>query len=281
MKMMRAPSTDFLGPAILGLLLAVALFGGSIAWAYFTEISGAVMAQGTVDIQGKPKTIQHADGGIVNAIHISAGDTVRKGDILIELDSTTIAANLAIYRGRLRDALIRRSRLLAELDDKPGFAPPREVEIKRFLLTDIESSMEQQSTLMRVRRQTRDGEIAQFNEKIEQLRNQIEGTEGLRQEKYRQIDVYELERGSMQRLVEQNAIPKNQLLGIARAIADLRGQIAEQTAEIARLKNSISEAVIARAQVDKQMREKNMLELEEVQSTIDELQQQSLATDLQ
>lgn len=113
------------------------------------------------------------------------------------------------------------------------------------------------------------------------MRNQIEGTEGLRREKHRQIEVYEQERASLQRLVEQEAAPRNQLLGIDRATADLRGQIAEQAGEIARLENSISEAEIARAQVDKQMREKNTLELEEVEAKIDEMQQQILATDLQ
>ncbi|XEN33392.1 HlyD family secretion protein (plasmid) [Ensifer sp. WSM1721] len=277
----RAPSTNFRGPAILGLSLIAFLFGGSLAWAYFAEVSGAVIAQGTVDIQGKPKTIQHADGGIVKAIHISAGEVVRKDDVLIELDSTTIAANLAIYRGRLRDALVRRARLLAELDSRIDFAPPREIDIQRFQLTDIEPAMEQQRILMRVRRQTRDGEISQFDEKIAQLRNQIEGADGLRREKRRQIEVYEQEQASLQRLVEQEAIPRNQLLGIERATAELRGQIAEQGGEIARLENSISEAEIARAQVDKQMREKNTLELEEVEAKIDEMQQQILATDLQ
>lgn len=276
-----APSIDFRKPAIIGLALVAVLFGGSFAWAYFAKVSGAVIAQGTVDIQGKPKTIQHADGGIVQSIHISAGDTVRKGDILIELDSTTISANLAIYRARLRDALVRRSRLFAELDGKESFDAPLSSDIDLFKLTDIEPSMEQQRVLMRVRQQTRQGEVAQYDEKIEQFRNQIEGTEGLRAAKHRQIEVYGEEQRSIMQLIEQKVVAKNQLLTFERAMADLRGQIAEQGAEIARLRNSISEAEIARAQVQKQMRERNTTEIEEVEAKIDEMKQQILATDLQ
>lgn len=70
------------------------------------------------------------------------------------------AAALAIYRGRLRDALVRRARLLAEPDGKTAFPPPRWTDVDRFQLTDIEPTMEQQRILMRVRHQTRNGEIS-------------------------------------------------------------------------------------------------------------------------
>lgn len=270
-------SVDFRRPAIIGLSLVALLFGGSLAWAWVAQVSGAVIAQGTVDIQGKPKTIQHADGGIVQAIHISAGDVVSQGDVLIELDSTAIAANLTIYRARLRDALVRRSRLLAELDGRKDFEPPHSDDVTRFALGAIEPAMEQQRILLRVRAQTRDGEIGQFNEKIAQLRNQIEGTQGLKHEKENQIRVYSQEQASVAWLVDQNVVARNKLLSFERAIADLGGQIAE----IARLENSISEAEIAQAQVDKQLREKNTMELEEVEAKIDEMRQQTLATDLQ
>ena len=121
---MEQPITNFRRPATLGLALGIVLFGGSVAWSYYAEVSGAVIAQGTVSIQGKPKTIQHADGGIVKFIHVSAGDHVKKNDTLIELDGTTIDANLAIYRTRLREALVRRMRLLAELDGRASFGAP-------------------------------------------------------------------------------------------------------------------------------------------------------------
>jgi HlyD family secretion protein len=275
------PITNFRRPAALGLALGILLFGGSVAWAYFAEVSGAVIAQGTVSIQGKPKTIQHADGGIVKFIHVSAGDHVRKDDTLIELDGTTIAANLAIYRTRLREALVRRMRLLAELDGRTSFGVPADADIKTYALSDIQPSMEQQRILMRARAQTRDGEIAQFNDKIAQTKNQIAGTRGLREQKLLQIKVYEKEQDSVSQLIQRNIVAKNQLLTFERAVSDLRGQIAEQDAEEARLENAISETKAASAQVDKQLRERNITELEEVEAKIDEMKQQILATDLQ
>ena len=141
--------------------------------------------------------------------------------------------------------------------------------------------MEQQRILMRARAQTRDGEISQFNDKIAQTKNQIAGTRGLREQKLLQIKVYEKEQDLVTQLIQRNIVAKNQLLTFERAVSDLRGQIAEQDAEEARLENAISETKAASAQVDKQLRERNITELEEVEAKIDEMKQQISATDLQ
>lgn len=275
------PLTNFSNPALFGLGLILALFGGGVAWAYFAEISGAVIAQGTVNIQGKPKTIQHADGGTVKAIDVSAGDRVKKDDILLELDGTTIASNLAIYQRRLREALVRRSRLLAELDGSTKFVPPLDADVKVFLLSGIEASMEKQLILMRARALTKAGQIEQFDDKIAQIFNQITGAQSLREQKMRQMDVYDREKKSVSELIKRNIVAKNQILTFERATADLLGQVAEQDSEIARLQNSILETRSARAQVDKEFRERNITELEEVEASIDDLKQQIIATDLQ
>lgn len=275
------PLTNFRRPAVFGLSMLLVLFGGSVAWSYFAELAGAVIAQGTVAIQGKPKTIQHAEGGVVEVINVAAGDRVKKGDVLIELDDTNLVANLAIYRGRLRDSLVQRSRLLAELDEKTTFDPPTEDEIRDFGLVDIGSAMEQQRILMQARRQTRDGEIAQFDEKVEQLNNQIQGNRGLREETLNQVEIYRQEQAAISKLIEQQLAARNQLLVFDRSMSDLRGRIAEQEAEMARLENSIAEAKVARGQVDRQMRERSITELEEVEAKIDEMKQQITATALQ
>jgi HlyD family secretion protein len=275
------PSTNFRKPAIIGLSMIIILFGGGILWSYFAQISGAVIAQGAITIAGKPKTIQHADSGVVKFIYIEAGDRVKKGDILIELDSTTIAANLAIYRTRLRDAIVRKSRLLAELERKAGFEGPNLTDTDLFKLGDSQDAIKQQKILMEARLQTRDGEISQYDDKLLQIENQITGTKGLREQKLLQIGVYVKERSSINSLIQKNIVAKNQLLTFDRAMSDLKGQVAEQDSEIARLENSISETKSARAQVDKQLREKVITEIEDTESKIDEMKQQILATDLQ
>ena len=272
---------NFTRPARWGLAAVALLLGGSLIWASLAEVSGAIITQGKVGVRGEAKTIQHADGGIVKVIHISTGDAVKAGDVLIELDSATLMANLSIYRARLRDGLLRRARILSELDEAVDIELPSPQDVSNFRLQDIDKSAEQQRVLMRVRQQTRDGEIAQLDKKIVQMRSQIEGATRLLEEKRTEIQTYQQEQESVRRLIDQSAVAKNRLLTFDRAVADLRGQIASQEAEIGRLQASIAETEIARLQIGKEMREKNAAELEQTETSISELKQQIIATDLQ
>ena len=58
---------------LVGLGLFVLLFVSGGAWAYYATLAGAVVAQGQVAVLGKPKTIQHLDGGIVAQIDVEEG----------------------------------------------------------------------------------------------------------------------------------------------------------------------------------------------------------------
>ena len=99
--------TDSRLPVLFGLFVLQLLFVGGGIWLYVANLSGAVIAQGTVAVQGKPKTIQHLDGGIVAQINVADGDFVKQGETLIRLDQTLLNANLQIYRNRLREAVAR------------------------------------------------------------------------------------------------------------------------------------------------------------------------------
>jgi HlyD family secretion protein len=237
-----------------------------------------VVASGTVGVFGKPKTIQHLDGGIVENIRVEVGQRVAAGQELVELDDKTIIANLAIYQGRLRDLLVRKQRLLAELEDKTEFPAPNAGVLEKYRIDSVEAAMLQQRALLQARRQSRLGEIGQLEERIAQFNKQIDGVESLKKSKQQQIDVYRKEHAAIAKLVKQALAAKNQLLVYERSFADLGGQVAEHEAEIGRLRNSISEVEISKLQVDRNFREKVVAELDETEAKIDELMQQVDAT---
>lgn len=275
---MAAMRTTYRRPAIIGVLALAALFGGTGAWASRTEIAGAVIASGEVVVKGKPKLIQHLDGGVVEAINVEAGDRVEAGDVLIEIDDTTTAANLAIYRTRLRDALVRKRRLLAELEGETAIGEVDPAVVAEHGLGSLDAAREQQLALMRARAETQTGKLAQFDERIAQFGNQIEGVEGLMAERENQIAVYDEEIAVQDRLVKRKLSQRSQLMALQRERADLRGQMAENVAEIARLRNSISEARISKLQVAREFREAIMTEIEETDARIKEMAQQIDAT---
>ena len=83
------------------------------------EIDGAVVAPGTLIIEGKPKVVQHLDGGIVKEIHLTDGDHAKEGDLILKLDDVLLNANIEIYSNRLRTAVAKKARLMAEREEAP------------------------------------------------------------------------------------------------------------------------------------------------------------------
>lgn len=276
-----AMRVNFRRPAIIGLCLILLLIGAGMTWAALAKVSGAVIASGTIGVSGKPKTIQHLDGGIVERINVEQGQRVKKGQELVIVDDKTVLANLTIYRGRLRDLLVRKQRLLSELDDKTTIAAPDDALRTRYKLDPWDSAIEQQMSMLNARRSSKRGEAAQLDERIAQFKEQIAGVVSLQESKKAQLAVFTKERKSIEALVKQSFAAKNQLLVYDRNFADLNGQIAEQQSEIGRLRNSISEVEISKTQVERSFREKVITELDEIDAKIDELIQQIDATEQQ
>ncbi len=71
------------------------LIAGVGGWAGAASISGAVIASGTIVVEGKRKAIQHLDGGVIVRIHVQEGSNVTAGAPLVTLDSGDYRAEIA------------------------------------------------------------------------------------------------------------------------------------------------------------------------------------------
>jgi hemolysin D len=102
-------------------------------------------AQGKIVPNGRTKTIQAFETATVKAIHVTDGQSVKAGEVLIALDATTTQADLAHITGELMAAglqVARASAMLAALDGgkppvllrPPGVDAARLQEAQRLLL---------------------------------------------------------------------------------------------------------------------------------------------------
>lgn len=115
------------GARLLALTLCL-LFAAALAWSVFGRVDIVAVAPGRIIPDGRVKTVQPAEGGIVTAIHVREGDTVAAGKALLALDDAETRAD----RDRLhRDLMatridIARLAALAAGGDDPAaaFAPP-------------------------------------------------------------------------------------------------------------------------------------------------------------
>lgn len=91
-EIVETPAAPF-GTVVIWLttiLLALAL-----AWAYLGQIDIVAVGNGKVSNDGSVKVVQSASYGVVKRIIAQEGQRVHKGDVLVELDKTTVEKELA------------------------------------------------------------------------------------------------------------------------------------------------------------------------------------------
>jgi len=103
------------GPKWFGYAVALLFFGVFGGWAAYAPLSGAALANGVVNPDGRRKTVQHLEGGIIRSIHVREGERVAAGDVLVTLDTLRARARLEEVRERMVHLLATRARLEAEL----------------------------------------------------------------------------------------------------------------------------------------------------------------------
>ena len=242
------------GTILAGFVLIALLFVVGGSWAHFARLSSAVIAQGQVTVEGRTKTVQHPDGGVVAQILIGEGDRVERGDLLLLLDDTLLKAERGVHRGRLRESLARKARLEAERDDA-GAIPWGTLSPKPFGLSLDPRVRAGQQNLFEARRQTRLGRISMLTERVAQFENQIDGTEALNRSRQRQVVSLDTELEAVRALKEKGLVPASRVLELERRRETLVGQIAGHDAEVARVRNAIGEARIEMLQIDREFRQ--------------------------
>jgi hemolysin D len=156
----------------------IALFCAALVWAWFGRIDIVASAQGKIVSSSRTKIIQPFETGVVRAIHVSDGQSVKAGDVLIELDPTINAADSQHLLGDRVAAELDVARLTAALSDGPNpaatFNPPdgastAQVATQRqFLLHQIEEHRAKLASLERQKAQ-KEAELATVSASVKKL----------------------------------------------------------------------------------------------------------------
>jgi hemolysin D len=143
----------------------IALFSLALIWASFGTVDIVATAPGKIIPSGRTKVIQPFETGVVRAIHVRDGQSVKAGDILIELDPTMTEAERDHLRSDLISSELEVARLRAALSDGSDptneFHPPEGasaslIEMNRqYLLSQL---AEQQGKLSALDRQIKQKE---------------------------------------------------------------------------------------------------------------------------
>ena len=140
----------------------------AIVWSVFGKVDIVATASGRIVPAGKTKILQPADTGIVTAIHVSDGDHVKAGDILIELNANQVSADRDRFVRDLLQANLNLARLrglAATLPGTPGegkkpnlVEPPKDAKPEDLALTQA---------AMRAQAANENAKLADLDQQIE------------------------------------------------------------------------------------------------------------------
>jgi HlyD family type I secretion membrane fusion protein len=256
-------------PLLLGLACLLVLLGGFGAWAVGTELMGAVVASGRIEVAQNRQVVQHPDGGIVAEIRVKEGDSVAAGDLLVRLDAETLETELAVVEGQLLEVLARSARFEAEEADLDSLTfDPLLAESDNPVAADLMAGSER---LFRQRRETAERQDEQLARRAAQTADQIRGIEAQQEAMRTQLDLIARELQNQQRLFEQGLTQAGRVLELEREQASLQGRLGELVAAAAQAQGRITEIEIERLRLQSARREEASSRLRDLQFNAIEL----------
>jgi HlyD family secretion protein len=260
-----------------GVGVALALVGSVGGWASTTDISGAVIASGTVVVDTNLRKVQHPTGGVIGEILVRDGDKVQADAVLIRLDATVTRANLAVVARGLDELRARRARLEAERDDRPAIELSGLAD--RLDNRDVAAIVAGERRLLDLRRAARSGQKSQLRQRIAQLGQEVEGLTAQAAAKAQEIVLVNRELSGARELWDQKLYPITKLTQLEREATRLDGERAQLMAARAQAEGKITETELQIVQIDRDLASEVAKELRDTEAKIGEFQERKVAAE--
>jgi len=222
----------------MGFITILLIFGLFGLWSTFAEIATTITANGKVITETYNKIVTHPRGGIVKEVFVKEGDVVKKGDRLLEVDSTD-------YQASLNGAIDQHDANLfsiCRLEAQASFAASLQCEEVRGKLyhpehfaqleSDARALFEAEMQSIRSKTTFLESQNAVLAEQNKGLQEQIASNRKL-------LASYDRELQKWKRLLKQNAVDEQKsietqrkMMQIEQQIATLESRIKENAANI-------------------------------------------------
>jgi len=263
---------------MFGILAAVVVGGGFALWGALAELSGAIIATGTLVVDSNVKKVQHPTGGVVGDLRVKEGDHVEAGQVVVRLDETQTRSNLAVLVNAINQLLAREARLDAERTGASEISFPSELSNQSFE-GRLQKIIDGERRQFELRKEARTGQKKQLHERSEQLREQISGLANQIKAKDVEIELVIKELGGIRQLWNKQLVSISKLNSLEREAARLDGERGQLIAAVAEAKGKIAEVELQVIQIDQDMRSQGAQELAEVRAKIAELAERKIAAE--
>jgi membrane fusion protein, adhesin transport system len=205
-------------------------------WSNNADLDQVTRGEGKIIPSSQIQIVQHLEGGIVSDIRVTEGDIVEKDQVIVRMENTFAETEARETRLRQYKLLGVLARLQAEFDgtivinfpDEVAANAPAVVGDERQLFSARQSQLEQQIEILRDQAAQKRLEL---NESTGRL-SELERAQALKQEEHDLVAP----------LVEQNVIPRLDLIRIRQEIQEFATQVAGIKITNPRIESSVREA---------------------------------------
>jgi len=245
--------------------ILMTLFAIALIWACIGRVDIVASAKGKIIPSGRTKVIQPFETGVVRAIDVHDGQTVKAGETLIELDPTISEAQWMHYQNDLVSAQLDAARLQAELGDgdpaanfKPAAdAPASSVAAQRQLLLDQIAEQKAKIEVLDKQQQQKEAEQATVKAKIAKLQASL--------------PILNEEMQTLKKLYEQGAGPRLQYLEQSRTYVEAQHDLDVEQHQLRETQAVIAAIQEQRVEAIAEFRRDRYADLVEAQRKIKEL----------
>lgn len=209
-------------------------------WAVLAPLGEGITAPGTVVVESRRKAISHLTGGTVSAVRVHENQTVKEGEVLLELDSVRAQSARDTVLHEYIAATARQVRLTAEQTSMTQLKFPDDI-LAYARQLGREDLLRAQEQLFRARQNALRGELAILQENLAASRIQATGARNQLYARRLQVESLRKELESTRPLVDEGYTPRNRLLEQERQLAELTSVTSELEARIAREGSSSAE----------------------------------------
>ena len=217
-----------------GRLIVLVFVLGFLGWSALAPLDSAIMSPGVIVVETHRKTIQHLEGGIVRAVLINDGQSVKAGQLLLQMDDTQARASLELLKGESDAMAAQEARLIAERDNSDEIHFPADL-VARSSDPKVAEALRGEQSAFDTRRQTLNKQIQILTQRSHENTRIIAGLQNQQEAVDQQIALIAQETQSVQGLYNKGLSTLPRLLALQRQAADLtgqRGQLVEKIAQV-------------------------------------------------
>ncbi|CAM8642912.1 AcrA Membrane-fusion protein [Oxalobacteraceae bacterium] len=230
LKALFSKGHDKAGSASPTRLLLIIFSGAALllAWSSSSEFDQVVGADAKIVTYSKLQTVQHLEGGIVEKINVSAGQIVKKGDLLLALSDVDAEGGLLTKKNEIVTLAIRLRRLQAEVEGGKASFP---IELRR----EAASLVASEEALLQSRYHQQEASIGSLQMQKQQRISDLEAAR-------RTFQLVTEERDVIRKLVDRGLEPKLEAVRSEKTYAEAVAKIQSLESGIREMDERISMA---------------------------------------